>query len=404
MECLLTMTINAPTTTLVIIGNGPGEVAGWAIPLAAEARRIASEAGRSLEVALCLPPCQFASGQEQAVATAAGVFDHVVDPRQTLRLGLGLPGWAPSAPAVILHVGGGFWYPRRLARRWRAPAFAFVERSHISRAHHTFKRIFVPTEDLRDRLVSHGVPGEKVTVTGDPRYDAVLTHQAALAARNGEDARPKVTFLAGSRDTVFSAVFPFWVRTAAALRERLPDAHLLTIISPFVSPELHRSLIKQHRAILDGAGMEITHGDWSQIVESDLVLTIPGTNTLELAIMRIPSMVVLPFSLAPQIPMEGLIEWITRIPRIGPPLRLFIVREYIKRRPYVALPNMRVGRRIMPELIGAVTPEQVADESARLIRDERARAALASALEAIPVETGASRRILDAMRPAWTAV
>jgi lipid-A-disaccharide synthase len=113
-------------------------------------------------------------------------------------------------------------------------------------------------------------------------------------------------------------------------------------------------------------------------------------------------MVVLPFSLAPQIPIEGLIEWVTRIPRLGPPLRLWIAREYVRRRPYVALPNMRVGRQIMPELIGAVTPEQVADESARLIRDERARLALARALEAIPLEAGASRRILDAMRPAWT--
>ncbi len=397
------MVTEIPTTTLVIIGNGPGEVAGWAIPVATEARRIARVAGRSLEIALCLPPCQFASGQEHAVATASGIFDRVVDPRDTLRLGLGLRGWTPAAPAVILHVGGGFWYASRLSRRWRAPAFAFVERAHISRSHRTFERIFVPTGDLRDRLVLRGVPSDKVTVTGDPRYDSVLRQPAGSAGRDGQAARSLVTFLAGSRDTVFSAVFPFWVQTAAALRARLPDVRLLTIISPFVSPHVRETIVSQHRETLDAAGVQVTNGDWSQIVESDLVLTIPGTNTLELAIMRIPSMVVLPFSLAPQIPAEGLIEWITRVPRLGPPLRLWIAREIIKRRPYVALPNMRVGRRIMPELIGAVTPEQVADESARLILDGRARAALAKALEAIPVETGASRRILDAMRPAWAA-
>ncbi len=394
------MTTSRPTTTLVIIGNGPGEVAGWAIPVATEARRAAAEAGRSLEIGLCLPPCQFASGQEQAVAMASGVFDRVVDPKETLRLGLGLSGWTPSAPPVILHVGGSFWYARRLSRRWRAPAFAFVERAHVSRAHRIFERIFVPTADLRDRLLHHGVPRRKVVVTGDPRYDGVVTHQAALAARDGQHAHPSVTFLAGSRDTVFSAVFPFWVKTATALRRRLPAARLLTIISPFVSPEVQRSLVAQHRETLDAAGVEVKHGDWSRIVESDLVLTIPGTNTMELAILRIPSMVVLPFSLAPQIPFEGLIEWITRIPRLGPSLRLWLAREYVKRQPYVALPNMRVGRRIMPELTGAVTPEQVADESARLVTDEPARAALARALEAIPLETGASRRILDEMRPA----
>ena len=219
------MATETPTTTLVIIGNGPGEVAGWAIPVATEARRIAQAAGRSLETALCLPPCQFASGQELVVATASGVFDRVVDPRDTLRLGLGLRGWTPAAPAVILHVGGGFWYTSRLSRRWRAPAFAFVERAHIARSHRTFERIFVPTGDLRDRLLFRGVPSHKVTVTGDPRYDAVLRQRPGLAGRNGQGgARPRVTFLAGSRDTVFSAVFPFWVQTAAALRAR-PARH-----------------------------------------------------------------------------------------------------------------------------------------------------------------------------------
>jgi lipid-A-disaccharide synthase len=299
-------------------------------------------------------------------------------------------------------VGGSFWYARRLSRRWRAPAFAFVERAHVSRTHQIFERIFVPTADLQDRLTFRGVPPHKVTVTGDPRYDAVLTHQAGLSPISEQGTHPRVTFLAGSRDTVFSAVFPFWVKTAAALRARLPHARLLTIISPFVSPEVQQAIIAQHQETLTAAAVEVQHGDWGQIVDSDLVLTIPGTNTLELALLRIPSMVVLPFSLAPQIPIEGLIEWVTRIPRLGPPLRLWIAREYVRRRPYVALPNMRVGRQIMPELIGAVTPEQVADESARLIRDERARLALARALEAIPLEAGASRRILDAMRPAWT--
>jgi lipid A disaccharide synthetase len=157
-------------------------------------------------------------------------------------------------------------------------------------------------------------------------------------------------------------------------------------------------LVARHRNTLDAAGIEVEYGGWPNVVGSDLVLTIPGTNTLELAILRIPSLVVLPFSLAPQIPTEGLIEWITRIPYLGPALRLQIARAYVRRVPYVALPNMRAGRLIMPELIGAVTPQQVAEESARLIRDPSARAALAQALEAIPRETGAARRILEGMR------
>jgi hypothetical protein len=391
------MDVAASTHSLVIVGNGPGEVAGWAVPIAAEAHRRAAGPGAPVEVALCLPPCQFASGQEEAAASAAGVFDHILPPRAVVHLALGLRAWAPAAPARVLHVGGDLWYSRRLARRWRAPAYAFVERAHVARVHRDYTRIFVPAAELQDRLVRQGVPAGKVVVTGDPRHDAVLgARSASVSPRNG--GYPRVTFLAGSRDAVFSAVFPYWVATAAALRTLLPDATLCATISPFVSPAVRQSVVGRHRRTIEEARLEVGDGGWPGVAGSDLVLTIPGTNTLELAILRIPSLVVLPFSLAPHIPFEGIVEWITRIPHVGPALRLRLARRVVRRLPYVALPNMRMGRRIMPELIGSVTPEQVAAESARLIRDPGARAALVRSLESLPLEVGASSRILEAIR------
>jgi hypothetical protein len=113
--------------------------------------------------------------------------------------------------------------------------------------------------------------------------------------------------------------------------------------------------------------------------------------------MRVPSLVVMPFSLALRIPAAGAIEWLTRVPRLGLALKLYLARRYITRQPYLALPSMRAKRKIMPELVGAVTPDQVASEAARLIRDRAAREQLIAALEAIPVEPGPSRRILAAM-------
>jgi lipid-A-disaccharide synthase len=399
--------MNSPSA-LVIVGNGPGEVAGWAIPVAREARERAALDRQPIEISLCLPPCQFASGQERAAADAAEVFDHIVDPAMTLRLGLGFTGWAPGAQPTVLHVGGDFWYTRRLARRWRGRAFAFVERAHIARAHRAFTGIFVANERLRERLTRYGVPFDKVAVTGDPRHDAVIQQhrramaQPATARRNGR--RPKVTLLAGSRDTVFNAVFPFWVETGVALRSRLPDAELTIVVSPFVSPTGHRAVVERHARALAGANITVARGSAAEVAGSDLVLTIPGTNTLELAILRVPSIVVLPFSLAPRIPFEGITEWITRTPFIGPALRLFLAREYVKRQPHgVSLPNMRAGQRIMPEMVGQITAQQVADEGARIVGDERVIASMAKALEAIPLETGASGRILQAMGLAWSA-
>ncbi len=404
------MTSDALRSALIIVGNGPGEVAGWALPIAAEARRWATEANRSIEVDLCLPPCQFASGREESAAAAAGLFHHIVGPKATLRLGLGLPGWTPRAAAVVLHVGGDFWYSRRLARRWGARAFAFVERPHIARTHQAYERIFVPTRDVADELTRRHVPAEKIMVSGDPRYDALLEHLAKAEranglrpSPNGDGSPPTVTFLAGSRDSVFSACFPFWVETAAALRARLPDARLSVAVSPYVSPGVRAAMIARHQGTLHAERIDVEDGGVSSILGSDLVLTIPGSNTLELALMRIPSIVVLPTNRPLPIPAEGVVEWITRTPVVGPALKRLYIREAIRRIPYVALPNMRARRRIMPELVGPVTPEQVATESAQLLNDREARRRLTEDLSTIPNDTGASRRIIAAMGSAWAA-
>jgi hypothetical protein len=392
-----------PGDALVIVGNGPGEVAGWAVPIATAARRWAQAAGRALAVHLCLPPCQFASGQEPAAAAAAGVFDRVLEPRATLRLGLGLRDWTPGDRVAVLHVGGDFWYSRRLARRWRARAFAFVERAHIARQHGAYERIFVPTEAVAERLRRRGVPDGKVTVTGDPRRDALEDVRDRRPPPNGQGPAPRVAFLAGSRDTVFSAFFPFWVETAAVLRAQLPAVEPVIVVSPFVSPQARDAMVARYRARLDAVGARVEGAGWPGVVGADLVLTLPGTNTLELALLRIPSIVVLPTTFSVQIPAEGAIEWLSRIPAAGPALKLFLARRYLRRAPYVALPNMWARRRIMPEMIGAVTPAEVAAEAARLLRDPAARRALAEALAVIPAQAGASRRIVETLRLVWEA-
>ncbi len=387
---------------LVIVGNGPGEIAGWAVPVAAEARRWAEQTGRPIEINLCLPPCQFASGQEQAAATTTRIFDHVINPRGTLRLALGLPGWAPSAAPVLLHVGGDFWYSRRLARRWGARAFAFVERAHVRRVHRAFEQIFVPTRDLADRLASYGVPATKVVVTGDPRFDALPRRQTAVPGSNGPSSRQTITFLPGSRDHTFSAYFPFWIETAVALRSRLPDARLRILISPYVSSKAHEGMVGRHGRTIEATGITVEYGGWSRVVGSDLVLTLPGTNTMELAILGIPGIVVLPMQL-PSGPPAGLFEWVVRVPYTGVALKRLLAPAYRRRFPLVALPNIRLRRQIMPELVGDVTPEQVAEEGARLLHDEGARRKIIQDLMEIPDETGAARRILTAINPFQTA-
>jgi lipid-A-disaccharide synthase len=164
---------------------------------------------------------------------------------------------------------------------------------------------------------------------------------------------------------------------------------------------MHRGLVARHRATLEADAITVDYGGWPSITGSDLVLTLPGTNTLELAIKRVPALVVLPYAQAmmARTPMEGTLGVIARTPRLGPALARWAFELQQKRQPFVALPNIRARRRLLPELIGDLTPGQVAEEGARLLRDEGARRRIIQELTAIPDEAGASRRILDAIEP-----
>jgi lipid-A-disaccharide synthase len=384
------------TVPFVVLGNGPGEIAGWALPIALEARRQAAAKARRLDMTLCLPPCQGASGQEATVARGAGVFDHIVGPAIIARASLGLPAWTPPLAPILLHVGGGFWYTQRLTRRWHARAFAFVERTHVAGAHGTFERIFVPTLDLADRLKRDGVPAAKILVVGDPRHDT-LPARLPSADRNGNGTTPQITMLCGSRNAIFTALFPFWLQTAAALRSRLPDARVRLVVSPYIAPGVRDAVIARHRATLNAARIDVAHGGWSHILDADIVLTIPGTNTMELAIMRMPAIVVLPFDLAPLFAVEGIIEWILRLLPFGGALKRLLVPAYVRRMSFVALPNLVARRRVMPEMVGEITPAQVAAETVRLLGDDAARRRLVEDLMVIPDEAGASERVVSAL-------
>ena len=72
---------------------------------------------------------------------------------------------------------------------------------------------------------------------------------------------------------------------------------------------------------------------------ADLAVTIPGTNTLELGIAGVPSLVLLPLNKPEVIPLEGPGHWLSLVPGVGTTLKRQAVRLAAPRFP-VALPNL----------------------------------------------------------------
>jgi len=383
---------------LVITANGPGELTGWAVPLARAARAWAASQDRPLRLSLVLPPCQVASGHERPFAIRQGVFHRIFSPRECLAFVTGWRRFPSAGPGCVLHLGGDLWYSAALARRFGFPALAYVETSLIRKRIDRFERAFVPSQALADRLVRRGVPAHRLSVVGDIRIEHLQTIPALSFARG----RQRVALLPGSREWILRLGLPLLLSVVPVVRALRPEVEFTLIVSPFLSSGMIS------RAISAGSDLGIDVMDREQLeaaTQCDLAITYPGTNTVELAVLGVPMLVLLPLHHPQSIRTPGLNEWVSRIPGMAGLTKSIIVAVYTRRHKLLAWPNREAGRMITPEMVGRITPPQVARRVIEMLDDRAGLDRIAQELRTLyPPARGATARILEEMAPfLWPA-
>jgi hypothetical protein len=392
------------TVDLILAGNGPGELTGWVRPVARAARMVGPA---DLRLTLVLSPTQFAGGREADVVKSWGIVDRILTPGQSTRLALGMGHLEVGPKTALVHLGGDLYFSIRVARRLRAPAGAFAETPLIVRRHRAFARIFAASETLAQELRAQGVPKERIVVTGDPRVDAVLdgAHLPSLsrgangtiasARPPGEGADAIVSIFAGSRDRYFRALLPYFMATAEALALKRPGVTFQVIAAEFLAPEVLSAMQEETRRRWPSLRVVwVTRDPWDAVARGGLTLTIPGTNTAELAILGAPFAVVVPLQLLDTVPTEGLLEYVGRIPGVGRLIKREAVRRYFAQPRLMALPNLRAGRAVVPEWIGRWTPAELANRVLDLLNDAPRRSSIQRELRQVyPAFGGASDAI-----------
>ncbi len=379
---------------LILAGNGPGELSGWIAPVARAARREVQD----LALTLALLPSQFAGGRELEVVRGWHLFDRILDPQTCLRIATGLVALPAQEQAVVIHLGGELWLSGRLAARLGCPACALAETTLIARRHRLFSRIFAVSPEVASQLAARGVPAEKILTTGDPRADAIPRTDDRRSTIDDRSSTFVVSFLPGSRDRHFATLAPYFLSVAAALHAYEEAVRFRLIVSPFLSPDLWIRIREESaRRWPEMDAQWVTDEPWHALATSDLVVTIPGTNTLELAILGVPFVVVVDTDLLPLAPLEGSMELVTRMPGLGVSLRRAVLRRHLSRFQYTALPNLRAGRALVPEWVGRWTPEELAKQVADLLHAPERREAIRRDLrETFDLPPGASRMIVQA--------
>jgi lipid-A-disaccharide synthase len=185
--------------------------------------------------------------------------------------------------------------------------------------------------------------------------------------------------------------------TADALAAKRSGVTFQVIAAEFLDPNVLSAMQEQTRRRWPGLRVVwVTRDPWEAVARGGLTLTIPGTNTAELAILGVPFAVVVPLQFLDDVPAEGLLEYVGRIPGLGRLIKREAVRRYFARPRLLALPNLRAGRAVVPEWIGRWTPGELANRVVELLDDAPRRAAMQTALRQVyPASGGAAGMIAE---------
>ncbi|MDI3279745.1 MAG: lipid-A-disaccharide synthase [Bacillota bacterium] len=186
--------------------------------------------------------------------------------------------------------------------------------------------------------------GAEVNFIGHPLLDIVRVEKGREELRRelAGESSPVVGLLPGSRRQEIEFLLPPLLGAAERIRRRYPAAAFLLPLASSITPEQVEPYLRR-RADLP---VRVVQGRTYEVMAAcDLILVASGTATLEATCLGTPMVVVYRLS------------WPT-----------YLLARLLVRVPYIALPNIVAGWRVVPELIQRqATPERIAAEALALL-------------------------------------
>jgi len=392
---------------IIIVSNSPGELSAFVQPTVEELSRRFNNA----RIILTFTPCQYATGRELEEARKFPGVSEIIIPQEYKKWLLkNRPpqGIKFRDKGIVIFMGGDLMHAALISKKLKYPAIAYTQKH--AQWQKDFVKFLVPDEASFNTLLKKGIHAEKIRVTGDLMVDSVpraIDSKYMTEKWKINPANPVVSFLPGSRIFAIKHMLPMFLNAANMMKKVMPQLQFLFVTSPYTSDDEIRDLLKdegiiysqgEHRFIQSKKGLRaqiIKNERFEAIALSDLVVTIPGTNTAQIAAMGKPMLVVFPVDKAHTIPFEGVIDLICRIPIIGMIIKKILVYIINARTKFYALPNLKAGKEVAPELRGKVTAKMVAANAVKCLNDPAFLSQISEDLVKTMGKRGAAGEIAD---------
>ena len=405
---------------IVILTNGPGEVATWVRPVVKALQSELKEDRASCRISVVLSPCPHATGKEADIVASYPEVDRVQSAQHFfpfLLWGKTADNWNWCERGIVLFLGGDQFYTvvigKRLGYRtlvyaeWDARWYRWIDRFAVMKAEVMSK---IPTR------YHH-----KFTVVGDLIAD-VIQEINTPSAPLPPCSPTLIGLLPGSKPAKLAQGVPLCLASAEKIQARQPEVNFIIPVAPtleletlanYANPQFNpvinllggvsgKLILSGDRAkspfLLTSGGTKIRlitqFPAYQFLVKCQLCLTTVGANTAELGSLGIPMIVMLPTQqLDAMRAWNGILGMLSNLPGVGTIFAKIINWLILRQKRLFAWPNIWAKKQIVPEIVGQITADTIAVMVIDLLASPDKLIAMHDLLLQVRGRSGASQKI-----------
>ncbi|TAF50757.1 MAG: lipid-A-disaccharide synthase [Oscillatoriales cyanobacterium] len=408
----------------LILSNGPGELATWVRPAVQALRQQLANKGTEARISVVLSPCPHATGKEAEIASNYPEVDRVQAPEHFFRFllsGKTAQNWDWYKTGVVLFLGGDQFFTVVIGKRLKYRTVTYAEWD--GRWYRWIDRFAAMKPDVFAKVPQKyadkfAVVGDLIAEVGDRKSDAKAgagTHHPP-PLQNIE----LIGLLPGSKAAKLALGVPLCLAIAQSIHRVRPETRFVIPVAPtldvqtlarFADPEQNPCLhlfanasaelhLTESPFLQTATGLQIEL--WTQTPAYDLLsqcslcLTTVGANTAELGSLAVPMIVLIPTQqLDAMKAWDGLPGLLANLPLVGSVFATginWLILQLGKGKLY-AWPNIWAGEEIVPELIGRLEADVVAEMAIDYLSHPDKLALVGDRLRSVRGESGAARKI-----------
>ena len=414
-------------TDIVILSNGPGEIATWVRPVVKCLGNIKKRSPSNIRISVLLSPCPHSTGREEAIALSYSQVDRVLPASnffEFLLWGKTPDNWQWHRQGIVVFLGGDQFYTVAISKRLGYSSLIYAEWD--ARWYRWVDRFAVMNQKVIDRIPQAYC--HKFSLVGDLMADVALE----VEDRSESKLESTIGLLVGSKPAKLFQGVPLCLAIAETIQRQRPQTKFIIPVAPTLDlSSLSKYANRQDNPLVSSMGNVeaqltapsstqptylITSGGtkiqlitkfpaYETLIDCQLCLTTVGANTAELTALAVPMIVLLPTQqLDAMRSWDGLPGILANLPGVGTVFAKLINWIVLRQGRLFAWPNIWAKEEIVPELVGKLEPEAVAGVVLNYLEYPDRLSAMSDRLRAVRGTTGAAEQIADIIKQEITKI